>query len=239
MTVSDGVFTGWLEGVDAPTRSVDLAALTGESSAKIRAQRIRSRVAYATIVTVSRALERDPVTDLSTFDGLAALARDPAPRTREVLSQLHAEDVFVEILKRRRIELSHALSGYALQGFPFAESTRYWVNAIDSEGTLRRHIADATRTDITAVSRAISNNALTVDQCIAVAQHAGASARTGLMLTGVLTPEEAGWSRYERENSLLTCSDSELLDLADERQKTLRRAVAEVEDEKQFWSTLG
>jgi len=239
MALTDGVFTRWLERIGAPTKSTDLASLTAASPAKIRAQRIRSRVSYATVVSVSRALTRRPVDDLASFQGLESLKNDPHPDAREVLSQLQTEDVLVEILKRRRAELSHTLGGYALQSFPFAESTRYWLNAIDSAGSLRRHVAEATGTDVTNLSRAIRNNGLSVEQCIAAAVHCSASARTGLLVSGILTPQEAGWSRYERENALLACSDRELLDLAEERHKTLRRAVNEAEDEKQFWNTLG
>lgn len=239
--LSDSEFTTWLAALDAPARSTELASLIGESAGKLRAQRLRSRVSWSTVVAVSRALGRSPLADLRTFATFANVDAGAGPTQRETLSQVQAEDVLLEIAKRRRSQIAAIVgaSDYELQAFPFDESTRYWFDAIDTDGSLRSKVIDASTLDKTGLSRAIRNNSLSPEVTVLAASIAGGTPSVGLVLNGLLTAAEAGWSAGSRATALLECSDAELIELARIRLRTLSRQVDAELEETLYWKTLG
>lgn len=239
MTVTDGEFSDWLASVGAPTRTSDLSRLLDFPASRIGAQRMRGRVPASNVVAVSRALGIDPVDALAQFTGFDPLAVRMRPTDAELLSQLQAEDVMVEVMKRRRVELSTMLTSYDLLPFPFGESTRHWFDAIDPDGTLRRQVAERTKTDLSHLSKAIGKNALSLRQALAASKVAGVSPTSGLFLSGLLTAQEAGWPIYGRENALLECSDMEIIELLESRTANLRRVAKAADDEKLYFETLG
>lgn len=238
--LSEDAFAAWLAMVGAPSRSGELAPLIGENAGKIRAQRIRSRVSWSVVVAVSRALGRNPVRDLQGFPVFAAVDA-VQPSAREALSQVQVEDVLLEISKRRRTQIARMVgaAGYELQSFPFDDSTRYWFDAIDSDGTLRAKLIDATTLDKASLSRAVSANTLTPEQAVTAATLAGGTPTVGLVITGLVSSAEAGWSPTLRDTALIESSDTELIDLADARLRTLRRRIRAEQVEVNYWKTLG
>ncbi|QZQ53765.1 hypothetical protein KZI27_01060 (plasmid) [Curtobacterium sp. TC1] len=238
--LSEDAFAAWLAMVGAPSRSGELASLIGENVAKIRAQRLRSRVSWSVVVAVSRALGRNPVRDLQGFPVFAAVDV-VQPTSREALSQVQVEDVLLEISKRRRSEIARMVgaAGYELQAFPFEESTRYWFDAMDANGTLRGRLVEATTLDKTSLSRAISANTLSPEQAVTAAVMAGGTPTVGLVIIGLVSAAEAGWAPTVRDTALIECSDTDLIDLADARLRTLRRKIRADLVEANYWKTLG
>ncbi|TDW64683.1 hypothetical protein EDF51_11347 [Curtobacterium sp. PhB25] len=238
--LSEDAFAAWLVMAGAPSRSSELAHLIGENVGKIRAQRLRSRVSWSVVVAVSRALGRNPVQDLRSFPAFAAVDA-VQPSAPEALSQVEVEDVLLEISKRRRSQIARMVggAGYELQSFPFEDSTRYWFDAIDTDGTLRAKLIDATTLDKASLSRAISANTLSPEQAVVAATIADGTPTVGLVVTGLVSPAEAGWSPTLRDTALIEASDTELIDLAGARLRTLRRKIRADQVEANYWKTLG
>jgi hypothetical protein len=238
--LSEDQFTAWLSTLGVPPKPGELAARTGESTGKLRAQLLRSRVPWSTVVAISRSVGRNPVEELATFPVFADLRRTN-PLQREALSQVQVEDVLLEIAKRRRSLIAKIVgsAGYALQPFPFEDSTRYWLDAIDDDGTLRTRLIQTTTLDKAALSRAVSTNRLSPEQAVTAAAIAGGTPSVGLVLIGLVSAEEAGWSPTSRDTALFECSDADLVDLADARLKTLRRRLKADAAETNYWKTLG
>lgn len=125
---------------------------------------------------------------------------------------------------------------------PHATSVKNWVDAID-DGELRHRVSAATGIAPQNYSAQLTANRLAPEVAIATSRAAGVGLTGGLVATGLITEEEAGWEPGARQGALDRLTDGELTALAGERLqalgKTLRRQEQDQEQTEKIWENLG
>ena len=142
-------FQLWLHGVAPTASTADICRISGSKRTTRAQQLVRGKVAETTLVSISRALKRSPLDDLTSFDSFAGLAEQPQPPTpAELVSQIATMDLLRAVISRS----SPAHGGFGdngssltppLSAAPHATSVRNWVDAID-DGELRHRVSAAT-----------------------------------------------------------------------------------------------
>jgi hypothetical protein len=125
---------------------------------------------------------------------------------------------------------------------PHATSVRNWVDAID-DGELRHRVSAATGVAPQNYSAQLTANRLSPELALATARAAGVGYTGGLVATGLITEDEAGWAPGAKQAALDALSDGDLTALAGERLqalgKTLRRQEQEQAQTEKIWENLG
>ncbi|MET4094956.1 hypothetical protein [Arthrobacter sp. UYCu712] len=240
-------FQLWLHGVAPTASTADICRISGIKRTTLAQQLVRGKVAETTLVSISRALRLSPLASLASFDNYAELAGTPQPPTpAELVSQVATMD-----LLRAVIDRAAAGSGAAGQGpapppdpgpAPHSTSVRNWVDAID-DGELRHRVSAATGVAPQNYSAQLTANRLSPELAVATARAAGVGFTGGLVATGLITEDEAGWAPGAKQSALDALSDGDLTALAGERLqtlgKTLRRQEQEHTQTEKIWENLG
>jgi hypothetical protein len=245
MPLSAKAFQLWLHGVAPAASTADICRISGIKRTTLAQQLVRGKVAETTLVRISRALGLSPLAALGSFPNFAELADDPQPPTAaELVSQIATMDLLRAVIGRS----SRAHGGEersapaALSPAPHATSVRNWVDAID-DGELRHRVSVATRVAPQNFSAQLTANRLSPELAVATARAAGVGSTGGLVATGLITEEEAGWAPNAKQSALAALSDGELTALAGERLlalgKTLRRQEHEQAQTEKIWENLG
>ncbi len=241
-------FQLWLHGVAPAASTADICRISGIKRTTLAQQLVRGKVAETTLVSISRALHRNPLADLASFESYAGLAGKPRlPTPAELVSQIATMDLLRAVISRS----SPAYGGYGDEGSsltpalgpaPHATSVRNWVDAID-DGELRHRVSAATGVAPQNYSAQLTANRLSPELAVATARAAGVGFTGGLVATGLITEAEAGWPPEARQRALDALSDGELTALAGERLqtlgKTLRRQEHEQAQTEKIWENLG
>lgn len=243
MAVSAQEFNDWLRSHRLPNGTSELSKLLGLNRATLNKQRLRGRVSETIVVALARVAQMNPITALGEFSQYRGVPGGLKPPTdAELLSQMTYTDVMVELLRRSRADLAHRLAGYEMSQIPHDDAVRAWLDAVDP-GDIRRQIAERTGVKPTNLSALLTENRLPPEVAVAAAELAGTSSASGLVVTGLVTPEEAGWPLYCRENSFDRMDDLALIDATEAKLKQLRRATKKKMDTEatvqNFWETLG
>lgn len=241
-------FQHWLHVVAPSASTADICRLSGIKRTTLAQQLVRGKVAESTLVSISRALKRSPLADLAAFESYADLAGRPQPPTpAELVSQIATMDLLRAVISRS----SPAYGGYgddgssrtpALSAAPHATSVRNWVDSID-DGELRHRVSAATGIAPQNYSAQLTANRMSPELAVATARAAGIGFTGGLVATGLMTEDEAGWPPGAKQAALDAVSDGELTALAGERLlslgKTLRRQEQEQAQTQKIWENLG
>jgi hypothetical protein len=241
-------FQLWLHRVAPSASTADICRISGIKRTTLAQQLVRGKVASATLVSISRALNLNPLAELATFDRYADLATRPQPPTSaELVSQVATMDLLRAVIYRS----SQANGGHddrggsktpALGPAPHATSVRNWVDAID-DGELRHRVSAATGVAPQNYSAQLTANRLSPELVVATARAAGVGFTGGLVATGLITEDEAGWPPGARQSALDALSVGELTALAGERLqalgKSLRRQEHEQAQTEKIWENLG
>lgn len=244
MTVSAREFDAWLNRVDLPTSSTEIGRLLNMRRSTIKAQRMRNRVNEEVIVGLARYFQLPPLHSLASFEPYQALQHNqPSPTSVELLSQVTHTDLFAEMLSRNRADMAVLIGAhYELSPIPHTDGVRNWIDAIDP-GNLRADLSHQSGIATTNLSTLLSENRLPPELALLASSIAGVSLIGGLVVTGLLTPQEGGWPPLGRENALNALEDLQLIDLTDQRLKSLRRRIKRKTDVKDtahaLWETLG
>lgn len=244
MPVATHDFHDWLTTVGLPTGTSELSKLLGVKRSTIQNQRVRGRIPETSIILASRMANVDPVEALGSFGQFAGLLAGKCPVTNaELLSQVTYMDALVELMSRSRTQFAHFFgTEYHLSGVPNDDSVRYWVDAVDP-GDLRRQVTALSGIAASNFSAQLTDNRLSVDLAILISQICGVSTTSGLVASGLITPEEAGWPMYGRENALSELDDVVLIDLVTSRLAGLRRTTKKKADDtaanNHYLETLG
>lgn len=243
MSVSARDFASWLNDSGLPTGTAELSRTIGLKRTTLQNQRIRGRITVQTVIAAARAAQLNPLDVLGRFPGYEALVDQRRPvSAAELLSQVTHSDALVHLLSQISADYAHRLAGVKLSDIPNEESVRAWVDAIDP-GDLRRQVAEHSGMAPSNFSTQLTDNKLTPELAILVSRICGVSSASGLVVSGFITPSEAGWPIYGRENALLEMGDIELIDLVTARLATLRRTtkkkVDATEANKHYLETLG
>lgn len=243
-------FQLWLHGAAPTASTADICRISGIKRTTLAQQLVRGKVAESTIVSVSRALRLSPLAALGSFANYAELAGEPQPPTAvELVSQIATMDLLRAVIERSSPAHGGAGEGPeqhaappALSPAPHATSVRNWVDAID-DGELRHRVSATTGVAPQNFSAQLTANRLSPELAVATARAAGVGVAGGLVATGLITEEEAGWAPDAKQSALAALSDGELTLLAGERLqtlgKTLRRQEHEQEQTEKIWENLG
>lgn len=243
MSVSTRDFNDWLHGAGLPTGVADLSTLLGMKRTTIQNQRLRGRMTVQTVIAAARAAHLNPLDVLGLFPSYTALVDERLPVTpAELLSQVTHTDALVHLMSQIRADIAHRLADVSMSPIPSGESVRNWIDAIDP-GDLRRQVTAQTGVAPSNFSAQLTENRLAPNLAMLVSHICGVSSASGFVVSGLVTPAEAGWPLYGRENVLSEIGDIELIDLVSARLATLRRVtkkkVDTAEANNHYLETLG
>jgi hypothetical protein len=259
MPIPAKAFQRWLHAIVPEVSTSDICRAAGIKRSTLAQQLVRGKVAEATVVSVSRAYNINPVTALAGFDSFRQLAGPPLQPTRsELVSQISSADLLRALLMRGVAEpgpgeQTEGDAGFSPAGLPgvgstvltpppHATSVRDWVEAID-DGELRHRVSAATGIAPQNYSTQLTANRLTPELALATALAAGVAPAGGLVATGLISEAEAGWPPGARQAALDSMTDGELTTLAGERLQTLGRALRRQEHDQErtdkIWENLG
>ncbi|WP_087872188.1 hypothetical protein [Arthrobacter globiformis] len=235
-------FQRWLSGVAPDTSTADICRVSGVKRTTLAQQMVRGKVAEATVVSISRAYNINPVAALATFDTYSALAGSPVPPTdKELVSQIATVDLLRAVIARTAPEGFAGGANTELSPPPHATSVKNWVDAID-DGELRHRVSAATGVAPQNYSAQLTANRLAPELAVATSRAAGVGPASGLVATGLVTEAEAGWPPGARQAALDRLTDGELTALAGDRLqalgKTLRRQEQDQEQTERIWENL-
>jgi len=244
MPIPAKAFQRWLHGIAPDTSTSDICRVSGIKRTTLAQQLVRGKVAEATVVSISRAYNINPVSALAGFDPYCPLTGPREPTRSELLSQISTPDLLRAILARSAADPDGvpAAAAPALDPPPHATSVKNWVEAID-DGELRHRVSAATGIAPQNYSAQLTANRLAPELAVATSLAAGAGPASGLVATGLVTEAEAGWPPGARQAALDSLSDGELTTLAGDRLQTLGRALRRQEHDQEktekIWENLG
>ncbi|MDQ0851500.1 hypothetical protein QFZ65_003438 [Arthrobacter sp. B3I9] len=236
-------FQLWLHGVAPTATTADICRISGIKRTTLAQQLVRGKVAETTLVRISRALGLSPLAALGSFPNFAELADEQQPPTAaELVSQIATVDLLRAVIERSSPAHGGGDGLSALIPAPHGTSVRNWVDAID-DGELRHRVSQATRVAPQNFSAQLTANRLSPELAVATARAAGVGSTGGLVATGLITEEEAGWAPDAKQSALAALSDGELTALAGERLQALGKALRRQEHEQaqtdKIWENLG
>lgn len=244
MTVTAKAFQLWRTQIAPDATVSDLCRRADIKRSTLAQQLVRGKVSVETVVGIARAYGIPPVQALSQFDDYRDLAdglRTPTPE--EYLSQVSPMDMLRLVLGRS--EGTDAVGqpvSFRLAPLPHRYSVRAWFDAVDS-GELRQALTARTGIAPQNLSAQLSAGRLSTQLCVEAARVTGVSLANGLVVTGLLTPEEAGWAEDGRERVLSSLQDSELILLCRDRLdglgKRLRKQEQDNSRDQALWENLG
>ncbi|MET4060623.1 hypothetical protein ABIB35_002174 [Arthrobacter sp. UYP6] len=223
----------------APRESTaDLCRMAGIKRSTLAQQLVRGKVSESTVVRVARACDQDPVAALSYFDGYRDLqAGSRPPSDCELISQVSYVCI-LQLLVARSLDPYPAPADLpALCPFPHRNSVRAWFEAVD-QGDLRQRLSAKSGVAPQNLSAQLTAGRLATDLAVEAARLAGVSLTSGLVATGLLTPDECGWPLGGRERALAELSDADLVLLARDRLDTLGKVLKKLETDEKNNSAL-
>lgn len=244
MPISAKAFQRWLHGIAPETSASDICRVSGIKRTTLAQQLVRGKVAEATVVSISRAYNINPVSALAAFEAYSLLIDPRQPTPSELVSQISTPDLLRAILARSAADPAGGPAGEApvLDPPPHATSVKSWVESID-DGELRHRVSSATGIAPQNFSAQLTANRLAPELAIATSLAADVGPASGLVATGLVTEEEAGWPPGARQAALDGLTDGELITLAGERLQTLGRALRRQEQDQakteKIWENLG
>ena len=244
MAVTAKAFQLWRSQIAPQDTVSDACRSAGIKRSTLAQQLVRGKVSVSTVVAIARGYGVPPVDALAVFDGYEDLpAGTRQPTDAELVSQVSHIDILRLLVARsedrERIgaDLQHDLAP-----FPHRNSVRAWIEAIDP-GDLRQQLATSTGVARQNLSAQLTAGRLAPEIAVQAARIAGVSLTSGLVVTGLLTPEEGGWPEDGRARALCALSDLDLVFLARDRLDVLGKQIrrAELDDGKDrlMWENLG
>jgi hypothetical protein len=245
MPIPAKAFQRWLHGIAPNTSTSDVCRESGIKRTTLAQQLVRGKVAEATVVSISRAYNVNPVSALAVFDAYIQLADTRPPTRSELVSQISTPDLLRAVLSRSAADpggAPAAAAAPALDPPPHATSVKNWVEAID-DGELRHRVSAATGIAPQNYSAQLTANRLAPELAVATSLAAGVGPVSGLVATGLVTAAEAGWPAGARQAALDSLTDGELTALAGDRLQILGRALRRQEHDQEktemIWENLG
>jgi len=244
MTIPAKAFQRWLQGIAPDASTADVCRISGIKRTTLAQQLVRGKVSVSTVVSISRAYNINPIAALADFDAYQELAGpQPPPTSCELVSQISTADLLRAMLARPAMDpAGEGSEPPALSPAPHATSVKNWVDAID-DGEVRQRVSAATGIAPQNYSAQLTANRLTAELAVATALTAGVGVAGGLVASGLITEEEAGWPPGARQAALDSLSDGDLAALAGDRLqalgKVLRRQEQDQAQTEKIWENLG
>lgn len=213
MVVAEDDFRHWLSTVAPNIGLTTLSKAAGYSRMLIRQQLSEDRVQEATVIKICRALDLDPLEQLRSFSGHDSL--EPSrPDSREIGAFIRWEYLF------RACAISdldgEAPTESSLGPLFGPETIRQWVTDIDPDHGLRKHLQVHGPISSPGLSKNL-NGPLRYDLAVLAVHYAALPPVSALVVSQLLTPEEAGWEADERVRWLQGLPTVERLQLLEDR----------------------
>lgn len=213
MSLSSDQVRTWLDTEPHRLTVAAAASAAGMSRIALSQQLMRGRVQASVIVKIARVYDGDPLDQLSRFREYADLAPSP-PDIREVLAFIDWPELLAAVgMKQRGIRFGDLDLGRVT----FEGSGRIWVDALDGgSGQLRAQVAEYLGVSASSIAHSLTAG-LRPHQAAAFARRAGTPVASALVLTGLLTPSEAGWLRDARSAAIHSLPITDLLEAVGDR----------------------
>lgn len=244
MAVTAKAFQLWRSDI-APNDTVsDVCRVAGIKRSTLAQQLVRGKVSVSTVVAIARGYRLSPVGALAVFEGYEDLPDGiRTPTDAELVSQVSHVDI-LRLLVARSEDRESAGTDLQLDlaPFPHRNSVRAWIEAVDP-GDLRQQLAQSTGVARQNLSAQLTAGRLAPEIAVQAARIAGVSLTSGLVVTGLLSPEEGGWPQDGRARALRAMTDLDLVFLARDRLdvlgKQIRRAELDESKDRALWENLG
>ncbi|MER1996624.1 MAG: hypothetical protein ABTA24_09025 [Arthrobacter sp.] len=237
MGVSAKAFQSWRTLVAPDESTADLCRRTGIKRSTLAQQLVRGNVAVSTVVLAARAYGEDPVAALGRFEGFQGLTEGRRePTQAELISQVSYQCILKYLLARAEADPEHPAVPQ-LAGYAESIGVRSWFDAVDP-GDLRTQLSAATGVAPQNISAQLTAGRLSTRLAVEAARQAGVSLTSGLVVTGVLHPDEGAWPEHGREEALAALSDAELVSLARDRLEALAKVLRKREQDEKYHHTL-
>lgn len=217
-------FQAWADEVNDgdPVTLSDMARRTGRSVAAFSAARARGTVSAAHVIAYARDVGASPVAALRTCLDWPFLVDDPAPSTREWLSQIPHSTLLAECARRL------GAAGASWEMPPEGTTVMWWVEAI-----LPRERTAAARAALGMSEQAYANKknrgTFTLEELRTLAGIDGHSLRMALVAQGGLTWQEVGLDGRHRSALLKDIVPLALLEYVEASMGQMRRALRATE----------
>ncbi|MDO2934176.1 hypothetical protein Q2T94_07685 [Paeniglutamicibacter sulfureus] len=202
----------WLHLVAPGIGVTALSLRAGFSRVRIFQQLSGDRVVEETILRVSRVLGLDPMEQLRSFPGYEYLVPS-RPDPRELPAYIRWDHLMRGCAA---IELLEPLSEAALGPTHFPGVSGQWVESVDPDGGLRKHLKNAGPISDPGISKMLQGR-LRLDLGLLAAQYADLPRTSAYVVAQLLTPAEAGWVADERVQWLQGLGKAERLQLLERR----------------------
>ena len=221
-----------LGGVYTPSQ---VAKAAGISKSSFFFQRSKDYGEGGLIIALAQAMGLKPMEELRKFGDFKALDKGPAPTEVEVLSQVGPELFMEELLGR----LHHHETLHDPGTMPEAHGLKRWLDAVDMYGKYEELAAALGLANIRVLSKKLNENRLTLGELVSLCEFGGLNGRFGLVVTGYLTWEEAGFPWDLRERTLRETPGDVLIDVLWASRRWLEKAVAVKEVERRVYESFG
>jgi hypothetical protein len=198
-----------------------IATRAGLGRVTLHQQLVRGNVSEASVVAIARSMGLSPIRELASFEPYAELS-PTHPDVREALAFIDWPRLLIAV---GMIQEGKTIDESDLGDPLFPDSSRVWVEAIDT-GLLRKAVEEELGLASSNVATALRST-LKLPLALSFARNAGVPLASAFVVSGLLTPEEAGWSSDERQKALLATDTVDLLQMVGTRaamaEKHLRR----------------
>lgn len=207
-----------------------IATRAGIGRVTLHQQIVRGNVSEASVIAIARSQQLSPIEELASFALYAELVPAP-PAPQEILSFIDWPKLLVAIgLIYEGREIAESDLGDPL----YPDSSRVWVESID-KGLLRKTVEEDLGLASSNVATALRST-LKLPLALAFARHAGVPMASAFVVSGLLTPLEAGWGAEERKAALLSRDMVQLLELVGMRAGMAERHLRRI---RKFEEDLG
>jgi hypothetical protein len=194
-------FEKWARSVFPDTEAFSLskvATSAGVSKSTFFLQASRGQVDASLVIAYSRAVGIEPLHELLKFPQLDIFEDPRAPSAPEVLSQLPAEAHMEELLGRSRG------AGITVDAGPMppAHALKRWLDTYELWGRYEEMAQAVGLASAKSLTRKIADNNVSIGELVDMIKFADLVPRFGLVVTGHLTLEEAGYAADLRETVL-------------------------------------
>ncbi|MGP5220659.1 hypothetical protein ACTXMB_15095 [Arthrobacter rhombi] len=238
MKIQKDRFDAWATSAwnqNGPCTPSQVAKIAGISKSSLFFQRSKDYVEASVVIALSRAMKLRPMEELLKFDEYKAVETGGKPTEVEILSQVGPELFMEELLAR----LHHHETLHDPGTMPESNGLKRWLDAVNMYGRYEEIAAALGLANIRVLSKKVNENRFTLGELLALCELGGLSFRFGLVVTGYLTWEEAGFAWDIRESTLREAPGEALIEVLWSSRRWLEKAVQVKEVERSVYQSFG
>ncbi|EMQ96811.1 hypothetical protein [Paeniglutamicibacter gangotriensis] len=221
----------WLRSVAPGIGLTVLSKKAGFSRIRLIQQLTGDRVQEETIIKVARVLDLSPLEQLRSFPGFGYL-KPSSPDRSEVGAFIQWKHL---MRASTALEFGEPVTESLLGPTHFGETSRQWIDSIDPDGGLRKHLQAAGPISNPGLSKML-NGPLRLDLALLATQYADIPRVSAFVAAHLLSPAEAGWATDERVQWIQGLGQVERLQLVETR---IHAAIVREQRTQDFINHLG